>query len=268
MVIHKRTKLTPLQREALYNDRYTNHMRICDLMRKYHLSAPSVYKIINRGRQNDFTIHKSINHRYRCLKYGIKRLAKIEHEIEQRLKKKAKRYNKDYPGQMVHFDCKRLPLLEGESSQTQREYLFIAIDDFSRELFAAILPDKRQYASRRFLEQVLEECSYTIEQIYSDNGKEFKGAVDHHAFMLLCKEHKIEQRFSEIRNPKSNGKAERVIRTIMEMWHEKTHFVSSAHRKTELIRFVNYYNTVKPHASLHGLTPMEKLIEYFYPEQL
>lgn len=91
MVIHKRTKLTPLQREALYNDRYTNHMRICDLMRKYHLLAPSVYKIINRGRQNDFTIHKSINHRYRCLKYGIKRLAKIEHEIEQRLKKKAKR---------------------------------------------------------------------------------------------------------------------------------------------------------------------------------
>lgn len=118
------------------------------------------------------------------------------------------------------------------------------------------------------MEQVLEECSYTIEQIYSDNGKEFKGDVDHHAFMLLCREHRIEQRFSKIHNPKSNGKAERVIRTIMEMWHEKTHFVSSAHRKTELIRFVNYYNTVKPHASLHGLTPMEKLIEYFYPEQL
>ncbi len=145
MVIHKRTKLTLLQREALYNNRYTNRMKICDLIRKYHLSALTVYKIINRDRQNDFLVHKGINHRFHCLKYGIKRLNKIEHEIEERLKKQAKRYNKDYPGQMVHFDCKRLPLLEGQSAQAQRDYLFIAIDDFSRELFAAILPDKTQY---------------------------------------------------------------------------------------------------------------------------
>jgi len=87
MVIHKRTKLTPLQPEALYNDRYAHRMRICDLMRKYQVSAPTVYKIINRGKQNDFTVHKSTNHRFRCLKYGIKRLAKIEHDIEERLKK-------------------------------------------------------------------------------------------------------------------------------------------------------------------------------------
>ena len=63
-----------------------------------------MYKIINRGRQDDFAVHKSINHRLRCLKYGIKRLNKIEHEIEERLKKQAKSYTKDYPGQMVHFD--------------------------------------------------------------------------------------------------------------------------------------------------------------------
>lgn len=64
--------------------------------------------------------------------------------------------------------------------------------------------------------------------------KEYKGDPDHHVFMLLCKEHHIEQRFTRIRNPRSNGKAERVLRTIMQMWHQKTHFKSSAHRKTEL----------------------------------
>ena len=71
-----------------------------------------------------------------------------------------------------------------------------------------------------------------------------------------------------MRNPKSNGKAERVIRTLMELWHDKTRFDSSAHRKTELKWFLNYYNGVRPHSGSGGLTPEEKLIEYFYPEKL
>lgn len=83
--------------------------------------------------------------------------------------------------------------------------------------------------------------------------------------MRLCRENHIDQGFSRIRNPKTNGKAERVLRTVMEQWHHKTHFISSAHRNNELERFVNYYNLVKPHSGLTGLTPMEKLIEYFFP---
>ena len=86
--------------------------------------------------------------------------------------------------------------------------------------------------------------------------------------MVKCKEHKIEQGFTKVRSPRTNGKAERVIRTIMNMWHDKTRFNSSAHRKNELKRFVNYYNWVKPHKGIDGLTPGEKLIGYFYPEKL
>jgi len=57
----------------------------------------------------------------------------------------------------------------------------VAIDDFSRELYAAILPDKTHVSARVFLEQVLEECPYTIEQFYSDNRKEYRGDPEHHA---------------------------------------------------------------------------------------
>jgi hypothetical protein len=31
---------------------------------------------------------------------------------------------------------------------------------------------------------------------------------------------------------------------------------------------VNYYNTVKPHKGIENMTPIEKLIQYFYPENL
>jgi len=268
MTIHKRTRLTPIQRQELYDDYHINHIRVCDLVRKYRVSAPTVYKILHRGRRRDFSVHKSINARFRTIQYGLKRLAKVERELEERLKKDAKRYNKQYPGEMVHFDTKRLPLLEGETPHASREYLFIGIDDFSRELYAAILPDKTQYSAEAFLKQALDECPYTIETAYSDNGLEYRGNPDTHAFMKLCQARGIEQRFTKVRTPRTNGKAERVIRTLMQMWHRKTIFKNRAHRRIELIRFVNWYNTVKPHASLNHQTPLETLINYFYPTEL
>jgi len=76
---------------------------------------------------------------------------------------------------MVHFDTKRLPLLKRENLREVHEYFFIAINDFSRELFAAILPGKTQHSSERFLSQVIEECSYTIKQSCFDNGLEYRG---------------------------------------------------------------------------------------------
>jgi integrase, catalytic domain protein len=36
----------------------------------------------------------------------MKRLAKVERSIQEKLKKQAKRYNKSYPGEMVHVDTK------------------------------------------------------------------------------------------------------------------------------------------------------------------
>lgn len=268
MTIHKKAKLTPVQRREIADKYHNRNVRICDLCRQYSVTPPTVYKILRRARRNDHSVHRSVNKRFRCLEYGLKRLSKIEGRLEKKLKAKARRYEKRYPGEMVHGDTKRLPLLKGESPLEKREYLFVAIDAYSRELFAAILPDKTQDSAKAFLEQVRAECAYTIEVYYTDNGKEYRGNLESHAFMKACREFGIEQRFTKVRTPRTNGKAERVIRTLMEMWHRKIEFKSRAHRKTELIRFVNWYNTVKPHKGIENRTPMERLIEYFYPDSL
>lgn len=268
MNIQKKTRLTPEQRKAIYHAYFTDNYRVADLARDYRVSRPTIYKVLHRGRRQDFSVHPSTNQRFRCLRYGIKRLAKIEAAVEAKLKQQAKRYNKDYPGQMIHADTRRLPLLEGETTAQRTEYLFVAIDDYSRELFAAILPDKTQMSATAFLGQVQEECADTIECWYTDNGKEWTGSPRSHLFVQTCLEAEIDQRFTRVGRPQTNGKAERVIRTLLESWHRRTQFNSGAHRKQELRRWLNWYNGVKPHKGLDGRTPEEQLIAYFFPTEL
>ncbi len=221
MIIHKRARLTPIQRRAIFDNYYNQNLRICDLCRQYSVTSPTIYKILERGRQKDFSLHKSVNKKFRCLEYGLKRLAKVEVQLEKKLKATALRYNKQYPGEMMHSDTKRLPIIKGDSLFNKPERLYVAVDDFSRDLYANILPDKTQYSSAKFFEQVVDECPYTLEVWYTDNGTEYRGNPDKHVFMKLCAKHKVEQKFTKVRTPRTNGKAERVIRTIMEMWHKK-----------------------------------------------
>lgn len=268
MTIHKSTRLTPVQRKEMADRYFQNNERIATLAREYRVSRHTVYNILNRARMKDFTVHRSINRRYRCLEYGLKRLAKVEVALEKKLRNQALRYNKSYPGEMMHSDNTPLPMLEGEKRTDKPETLYVAIDDFSRELYAAILPDRTQYSSASFLKQVLEECPYTITLWYTDNGTEYKGNPKEHAFMQLCSENGIKQSFTKVKTPRTNGKAERVIKTILEMWLAKTRFKDRTHRKQELVRFINYYNTVKPHKGINSRTPLEQLINYFYPQEL
>ncbi len=234
MNMHKRIRLTPYDREEIWRLYQTRTWKVTHLAEHFRVSRPTIYKVLRQARLQQFAPSNSTNKRYKTAQFGIKRLAKVEAKIQDRLKKQAQRYNKSYPGELLHVDTKRLPLLKGQSKTTQRDYLFVAIDAFSRELYADILSDKSQLSSAQFLsDNVLAQCPYEIDYIYSDNGK-----------------------------------AERVIRTIMEMWHNKVEFKDSAHRRIELNRFINFYNTVKPHKSLNNQTPYEILNQYFYNDKL
>lgn len=262
MNMHKRIRLTPLDRQAIWQRYGTGNWTIVALAEAYRVSRPTIYKVITRARGQEFAPRKSTNKRYLNVRYGIKRLAKVEATLERRKKAEAKRYHKSYPGEMMHFDTKRLPLLQNERKDQPRDYLFVAIDDFSRELYAAIRPDKTQVSATAFLDQVIAECPYTLECAYSDNGTEYKGTPEH-AFVALCAAHGIAPAYTRANRPQTNGKAERVIKTLMDMWHAKTSFASRQDRQLSLARFINFYNTVKPHAGINNMTPYEKLTAFF-----
>ena len=161
MNMHKRIRLTPLDRREIWRLYQTRQWKVTVLAQHYRVSRPTIYNVLKKARLQQFTPSNSTNNRYKTIQFGLKRLAKVEAEIQARLKQEAKRYNKSYPGELMHVDTKRLPLLKGQNNTQPREYLFVAIDDYSRELYAAILPDKSQHSAAQFLlDTVLPQCPY------------------------------------------------------------------------------------------------------------
>ncbi|MBS8122564.1 DDE-type integrase/transposase/recombinase [Candidatus Vampirococcus lugosii] len=55
-----------------------------------------------------------------------------------------------------------------------------------------------------------------IKYEYTYNGKEYKGTPDHE-LMKYCLEAGIKKKYTKVKRPQTNGKAERVIKTLMDM---------------------------------------------------
>ena len=257
--IHKNTKLLPYQRREVYR-RWREGEQATQLAKQYNVSRKTLYEVFKKARLGIFVNYSSKNMRYRTLEYGLKRLEKVEVKVKKRLTKRERRlnrYQKDHPGEMVHTDSSMLPLLRGEAIITPREYLYIFIDDYSRWLFADILPDQTSWSAAICLDEAMIMMPFEIETMYSDNGKEFK-----RAFRELCIRNNIKQQFTRPYHPQTNGKAERVIKTIKtELLKGQSH-TTREERRRHLYAFVRHYNQVRPHQSIGNVSPTKYLENY------
>lgn len=263
--MHKNTKLLPYQRREIFRQWGMGDKSVIELSQEYKVSRTTIYETLKDARLQVFENRSSMNHRYRTVFYGLKKLSQTEKLLDKKLKareRRNKRYEKSVPGEMLHLDTKRLPLLLGEAIVQPREYLFVAIDDYSRQLFADIFPDKTSYSAAIFLEEAVRYFAFPVQGIYSDNGSEYKGKPGHpvHDF---CRKHQMSQAFTQVKHPWTNGKAERVIRTLMEEWHPRTrvNHLSRDHRRKHLYAYVAWYNQSRYHQSI-GMTPLERLESY------
>lgn len=256
--MHKNTKLLPYQRREAYR-RWRDGDRVTDLAKYYHTTRKTLYEVFHKAKLGVFGNYSSKNLRYRTIEYGLKKLRKTELKLEKLLAKRElrlNRYQKKHPGEMVHTDSSVLPLIGGEAITTPKEYLYVFIDDCSRTLFADIMPDQTSYSAAIVLDEALEMLPFEVECMYSDNGKEFKGE-----FKRLCKRYCIPQQFTRPYRPQTNGKAERVIKTVKGLLR-KHHFTSREERRRILYAIVRHYNHLRPHQSLGGISPFEFLRKY------
>ncbi len=264
--MHKSTKLTSSLRHTIYIEWCAKtRPSYRTLATRWHVDKNIIRKVVTLGRLGDFTVHDSTNRRYRTIEYGLRRLARTEERIATTQAKRVMRgtwIDRKEPGELIHLDTKALPRLPKDgripTAILPKEYLYVSIDDATRHLFADILPDRTGDSASIFLDVTTRRVPYMVRCAFSDNGSEFKGNPTH-PFVSLCASLGIVQKFTKPRHPWTNGKAERVIRTIMEEWYAHSSFGSYEERRASLQRYVDHYNHERKHMALKDTTPIEKL---------
>lgn len=67
--MHKNTKITSACRREIY-ELWKQGRKITVLAQEFRVTRPVIYKILKRGVWNDFSVHKSINKRYKKVSCG------------------------------------------------------------------------------------------------------------------------------------------------------------------------------------------------------
>jgi hypothetical protein len=101
-----------------------------------------------------------------------------------------RRYEKNRPGELVHFDLKYLPALEHRP-----EFEYAAIDDFSREGLATIARQRSTVAATRFLEHVPAQLPYRVEAVMTDSDMMFTMRYAFYSNRLTRLEQALEERW-------------------------------------------------------------------------
>jgi transposase InsO family protein len=196
---------------------------------------------------------------------GLSRLKSLEP------KEPVVRYERDRPGELIHVDIKKLGRIgrighriHGDRTTRVRgigwEFVHVAIDDASRMAYAEVLPNERSPSSTAFLRRSVawfQSRGVSVQAVMSDNGACYVS----HRFKATCQKLHLRHLRTRPYRPRTNGKAERFIQTLLREWAYKRPYSTSIQRTDRLSRYLNHYNLRRPHAALSKRTPAQRLRE-------
>lgn len=179
------------------------------------------------------------------------------------------RYERAQPGEPLHIDVKRLGKFDKPGHRITRrrsygsreqgfEYVHVAIDDASRVTYAEILPDEQTPSALTFLTKAVDwfaRHGVTVERVMTDNGFCFVS----YRFRDLCQTMKIRHLRTRPHTPKTNGKVERFIQTLLREWAYRFSYSSSEERRRWLEPYLHFYNFHRAHSALSYNAPISRL---------
>jgi len=176
-------------------------------------------------------------------------------------KKKTRRkgFIPQHPGDLVQMDTVSI------FANGLKRYLFTAIDVRTRFAFACGYPSNSSAHGRDFLKKFVVVAPFTPTRIQTDNGGEFEKHFDNY-----CQEQSLTHFFNYPRHPQSNACLERFNRTIQEQfvnWHIDELDELDIFNQN-LMEYLIWYNTEKPHRGIGNLTPLQYYIANFLSPSL
>ena len=195
---------------------------------------------------------------------GLNRLSKLE-PVEP-----ANRYCRRHPGELIHLDIKTLgrfrrpgkrALGQGADRRSRKagwEAVHVAVDDATRLSYVEVLPDQTAATTVGFLKRAIAwfaRHGVIVQEVMTDNGSAYVSRL----WAATCAEAGLVHIRTRPYRPRTNGKAERFIQTLLREWAYAATYRDSDHRRAVLPEWVRYYNTQRPHGSLGHKAPMTVL---------
>ncbi|HYX84446.1 MAG TPA: IS481 family transposase, partial [Gaiellales bacterium] len=175
------------------------------------------------------------------------------------------RYERRRAGELLHVDVKRLGRIgrpghrltgtRAAAGYHRRafnrgwEYVHVCVDDASRLAYVELLADELGETAAGFLERAVawyRARGILVERVMSDNGPAYRSGS--HA--LACRRLGLKHLRTRPYRPRTNGKAERFIQTLLREWAYARLYRDSGERSAALPAWLRYYNYSRPHGSL------------------
>ena len=195
---------------------------------------------------------------------GLNRLSKLEPP------EPPNRYCRRHPGELIHIDIKKLGRFNkpghrvtgrGPGHHNYRvgwEAVHVCVDDTSRVAYVEVLPDQKTATCIGFLDRAIAwfaEHGITIERVMTDNGSAYvsKAWAEH------CAHLEVRHLRTRPYRPRTNGKAERFIQTMLREWAYAAVYQTSDQRRQALGPWVWRYNNQRLHSALGHKPPISRL---------
>jgi transposase InsO family protein len=197
---------------------------------------------------------------------GLHRLSRLEPP------EPPNRYERRRPGELLHLDIKKLGRFHRAGHRvTGRaapgahagrgqgwDRMHVAIDDYSRVAYVEILEDERGETCAAFLTRAIAwfaERGVRVERVLTDNGSGYRSKL----FAQTCARHQVRALRTRPYRPRTNGKAERFIQTLLRDWAYAARYETSEQRALALGPCLDYYNNRRPHGALAKRPPVTRL---------
>ena len=184
------------------------------------------------------------------------------------------RYERARPGELLHIDIKKLGRIRGGAGHriTGRragmhrsrgagwDYVHVCVDDATRLAYVEVLTDEKATTVAGFLRRAIrhyQRHGITVERVMTDNGPGYRSTL--HA--IACRVHGVRHLRTRPYRPRTNGKAERFIRTLITGWAYGAIYATSAERTAALDGWLWTYNHRRPHGALSHKPPTARLRE-------